>query len=151
MTELTEHAIVRALAEHTCRRIARKTILSLQAINMEEALQSSKESGLKNTWDEICAQFQDEFWLCWDVYELTIRSIVEAEVEELQSHEREAIWMQTKEGKVWESEDEGDREPYPVCRDDVVEYLMRTYIFAEADRWTNKRIRAYLDRSSLRD
>jgi hypothetical protein len=151
MTELSENDIVQALAEHDCRQITRRTILNLQSINMEEALLSGKESGLHNTWDEVCVQFQDDFWLCWDVYETTIRAVVESLVEELQPHEREAIWLQTEDGYDWMYEDKADRDPYPVISDTIVDYLLRTYIYAEADKWTNRRIRKYMYRLSMCD
>lgn len=149
--QLSEKAIVQALSEQVCQQLTRKAIMLLQKINMKDALLSGEESGLHNTWDEICVQFQDEFSFYWDVYELTIREVIESEVEELKAFEREAIWLQTQQGDDWDSEDETDRKPYPVYNEDIIEYLLRTYIYKEADSWTNKHIRAYLDRISMRD
>jgi hypothetical protein len=62
-------------------------------------------------------------------------------------HEREAIWLQTPEADRWEFDEESGRAPYPVCNDEIVEYLVKERIYHEAGRWNNQRIREYLDRA----
>ncbi|MGH9834164.1 MAG: hypothetical protein ACREBD_12160 [Blastocatellia bacterium] len=119
-------------------------IATLQKMN--DALLSGDGSGLENIWDEICAQVQYEQSFYWDAYDQTVRSLAEAEVEKLLPHEREAIWLQTPEADVWEFEDESERKPYPVCNDDIVGYLVKERLYHEAGRWSNERIREYLDR-----
>jgi hypothetical protein len=142
--ELSPAAIVRALAQEVCKRLVRKVVLHLQG--MKESLLSGDDSGLQNTWEEICVQIQDEESVCWGAYDHTTRSLVTGFVGELPAHEREAIWLQTGPGQDWRFEDEAEREPYPVDNGDVVDYLVSEWVYAEADRWTNARIRKYLDR-----
>ena len=145
--KLSESAIVSALAEQACKRLTRRLIAQLQG--MDKGLLSGEDSGLQSTWDEICVQMQDEQSIFWDTYEATVQSLLLAPVNELLAYEREAIWLQTQQGSDWDCEEEDEREPYPVNASDIIDYLLNEYVCAEAERWTNARIRAYyLDRRS---
>lgn len=146
--KLSESAIVKALAEKTIRRITRKTIADLQRM---DHLLSGEDSGLSTTWDEICTQVQHERSFAWDAYDETVEAIVSFYVDELPAHEREAIWLQTEPGFDWDCEETHNREPYPIVDDDVTEYIINEYIYTEAGRWSNVRIRKYIERSSMRD
>jgi hypothetical protein len=70
-------------------------------------------------------------------------------VEDLPLFERDAVWLQTPEGSDWECEDEDERVANPVVLDDVVSYIIRDYVYAQADNWTNPRIRQYIVASCL--
>lgn len=131
------------MAEQVCRRITRKTIAALQ--ESKRSLLSGDDSGLATTWDEICVQVQLEESGAWDAYEDTVRQILADQVAKLSGYEREALWLQTSPGEDWQCEDESDREAYPVCDDDIVEYVLNEGVFAEAANWTNRRIRRFLD------
>ena len=144
--KLSESAVIRAFAAEICQRLTRKMIATLQKMN--DGLLSGDSSGLENTWDEICAQVQYELSVYWDAYDQTVRSLAEAEVEKLLPHEREAIWLQTPEAFDWEFEDESRRNSYPVRNDDIVGYLAQEYLYREASKWSNQRIREYLDRAA---
>jgi DNA-binding SARP family transcriptional activator len=68
---LSESAIVRAVADQATRRILRKTIATLQQMTDRT---SGDDSGLKTTWDEICAQVQYEQSIDWDAFDQTARA-----------------------------------------------------------------------------
>jgi len=143
--KLSESTIVRAVADQAARRIARKVVAALQ--KMDDTM-SGDDSELETTWDEICVQVQYEQSFYWDAYDQTVRSILAGHVAELPKHEREAIWLQSNAGNDWDCKDAEDREAYPVSDDDIVDYLANEYVYEEAGRWSNARIRAYLDRSA---
>lgn len=145
---LKESAIVGAVAQLAARRIARKVITDLQ--RMKHTL-SGDDSELKTTWDEICAQVQDEQSFAWDAYDETVKATVGGYVCDLPLHEREAIWLQTEPGIDWDCEEPETRDTYPVVDDDITEYITNEHIYAEAGRWSNARIRSYIERSSMRD
>ena len=147
--KFSESAVIRAFAEEICQRLTRKMIASLQKMN--DALHSGDGSGLENTWDEICVQVQYEQSILWNLYDSTVRQMVEAEVEKLSPQEREAIWLQTPEADGWEFDEESEHAHYPVCYDDIVGYVVKERIYHEAGRWNNQRIREYLDRAVLSD
>lgn len=140
---LNESAIVRALAGAVVERITRRVIRDLQ--RMDVTL-SGEDSGLKSPWDELCAQVQYMESFYWDAYEETVRAIVDGYVKDLPKYETEAIWLQTEEGFDWALKEPEDREPYPVFRGDIVEYVMREGVYLKAGQWSNARIRAYIDR-----
>jgi hypothetical protein len=146
--ELSESSIIKALAEQTARRITGKVVADLQ--RMKHTL-SGDDSGLKTTWDEICVQVQEEDSFQWNSYDDTVRAIVRSYVTQLPQHERDALWLQTDQGSDWDCQDENEREANPVCDDHIIDYLTQEYIYAEAGQWSNSRIRAFIERSSMRD
>src|ERR1035437_3604814 len=145
---LSESAIVRAVAHEAAQRIGRKVIADLQA--MKDTM-SGDDSELKTTWDEICVQVQDEESFYWDAYDQTVRSTVRVYVAALPQHERDALWLQTDAGSDWDCDEPESREASPVSEDDIIDYLVREVVYAEAGRWSNARIRAFNERSSRRD
>ena len=66
-----EKDLLKKFAKEIAIRIAKKTILALQKI---ENTLSGDDSGLKNTWDEICVQIQYEESLFWSAYDETVQS-----------------------------------------------------------------------------
>ena len=76
---LSDAAVVRELAEQICRRLTRRMIATLQKMN--NGLLSGDDSGLKNAWDEICAQLQFEESFSWDVYDETVRGLAASDIE----------------------------------------------------------------------
>lgn len=144
---LSESSIVRTVARSSARLGARRTIAALQKMNQTL---SGDDSELKTAWDDICVQVQYEESFFWDAYDEMVRSLVRAYVEQLPRHEQEALWLQTDEGRDWDCEEIEHREPYPVCVDDIVNYIARKHVYAKADQWSNPRIRAFLERSAMR-
>ena len=142
--ELGQATIVRAVADSAARRGARKVIRALQ--RMTHTL-SGDDSGLTTTWDEVCVQVQDEESFAWVVYDEIVRGLVEGFAADLPKHEREAIWLQTDAGIDWEIEADSNHAGYPICDDNIVDYLLKEYVYAEAADWSNARIRAFIDRS----
>jgi hypothetical protein len=162
-----EEKIVEELASEIGKWITRKTIRDLQ--KMGEEFMLSGDSGLENVWDEICVQVQYDKSMFWDLYDDIVHGIVGGYLPELPKHEREAIWLQTREGEdwsckdsedfvdgvyadaeevecgAWHCKDEEEREEYPVSEYDIINFLVHEYVYAKASRWSNARIRAYLE------
>lgn len=145
---LSETAIVRTVAKYAARRITQRTITKLQGIKITL---SGDDSELKSTWDEICVQMQQEYFFSWNAYETTVHGILEGCIEDLPQHEMESLWLQTDPGIDWQCEEPDDREPYPICTDDIIFYLADEYIYTEAGRWSNSRIRSFIERGEMSD
>ena len=145
---LSESAIVGVLARISAERITRKVIAGLQRIN---ETMSGGESELKTIWDEICVQVQYGESFFWEAYEKTVKALVAAYVVDLPRHEKEAIWFQTDAGCAWSCRIGDDPDPYPVSDADIVGYLIHDYVYSEAGRWSNARIRAYIERNRRGD
>jgi hypothetical protein len=149
MRPLSESTIVRDLAEIVCRRIARRVMRSLQG--MTDTRLSGDDSVLANVWDEICVQVQFEQSVFWDAYEQTVTSLVAGEFAKLALYEKEAVWLQSPDGTDWSWEEKAEREPAPVVDAQAVDHIVRDFVYAEAERWSNPPIRQYLDRSCSSD
>lgn len=145
---LSESNIVRALAEETAQRITRRARSELQKMNHTL---SGDDSVLKTTWDEICVQVQDERSIYWDAYDRTVRYLLEFYVDELAKHEQEALWLQTEEAWDRNCEESEERAEYPVSNDEIVDYIIREYVYEEAEQWSNARIRTFIYQGGMRD
>lgn len=149
MTTSAQDRIVRALARAAAQCLCRRAVTRLQ--KMRHTL-SGHGSELKTIWDEICAQVQGDESLFWDAYESAMNDALVWDVSQLPLHEKQALWLQTTEGEDWDCQnDERKSDGLPVSDDDIVRHLVRDHLLAEAGRWSNPRIRAFLDRSGMRD
>ncbi len=133
---------VKGEAIRVAKSIARKARIALQKITDYRVF--GDDSVLENTWEEICVQVQDQESFAWHVYVETINATMGYDVEVLDQCVQEALWLQTKQGNDWVVQNEGT-DPPPVCIDDIVDYIRQDHLLAEADSWSNPRIRAYLD------
>lgn len=124
------------------KRLVRGCIRELQ--RMDGSLLSGDDSGLHNTWDEICVQQQLEHSFSWHAYEATMDAIIEHRVGQLQPYELDALWLQTPECDDWDCELEDERDSYPVSESDVESYLMNE-LLSEANDWNNERISNYIN------
>jgi hypothetical protein len=113
------------------------TIRKLQKIQI---FLSSEDSGLKNTWDEICVQIQGEYSFHWNEYEQVIDNHLSDEIKNLNDYERFAIWLQTDKGFYYDEDEDETPESYD---EDIMHYL-KSEIFKKAGNWSNHRIRKYL-------
>ena len=139
--------IATAFGETVGKTCARRVMKALRAIT--ELQVSGDDSGLKNTWEEICVQVRDERFFSWSIHEDLMIRMVQGEVEALREHQLHAAWLCTKPGEDWQYTDEEDREEPTTDKDEVVQWIYEAHLIPLADRFTNKRIEAYLDRSYL--
>jgi hypothetical protein len=137
-----EKAVLAKFADEIAKRITRRTISCFQ--RMKETL-AGEGYGFANVWDEICVQVQYEPSIFWDVYDDTVRSVVSSYVEALKKHEKNSLWFQTGKGLDWlYGLDENVKEIPPVPDDEVTDWLVNVYVYREAARWSNNRIREYV-------
>jgi len=66
--------ILAAIAWRACERISRAVIGALQKTT--EGMQSGSDSGLKNIWDEICAQVQRQESALWEAHVDTVKDVI---------------------------------------------------------------------------
>jgi len=98
--------IITEISDIESKRISHKVIRDLQ--KMKECMLSGVDTILKNVWDEVCVQVQDEESWEWDSYLDMISSIIRYEVRKLNMVTKKAIWLQTEEGFEWERHHEED-------------------------------------------
>lgn len=143
------HPFIRALATNAAKRTTRRFIRAMQKLT--DCKISGDDSGLLNLWDEICAQAQFDQFEAWEAYEETGKATLDGLVAELSEHEQRALWLQTESGWDWDYDTRDANIPCPICTDDIVNYVWSEYIMNEAGRWSNSRIRAYLERAGSVD
>lgn len=141
-TPLSESGIVQTVAVLAAQRIGRKVIAHLQQVDASRPIENF---GLKSAWDEICVQIQSEYFIEWDVYDQTVRDLVRGYLTELPLHEKAALWLQTEAGQDWLCKEADERDPQPVDDNDIIAYIASETVYDEAGRWTNRRIRDYID------
>lgn len=146
--ELSETAIVRDVADAAARKITRRVIRDLQQMPAEL---SGDHPGLRSVWDEVCAQVQFEQSFDWEAYDQTICGMISGHSEELPRYELEAIWLQTNPGIDWSCEESDGVVRSPVVLSDIERYVANEYVYDEAGRWSNARIREYIERSCSSD
>jgi len=137
--------IISDLAHSACEKISRKVIRSLT--KMTDGMQSGDGTSLKNIWDEVCVQVQDQESVTWEAYLDTIQSLILGELVGLDSATKQAIWLQTDEGTDWSVDNEDqDGQEVPIVCEDIAKYILDGFVLSSAGTWTNKRIEKYLER-----
>ena len=107
---------------------------------------SGDDTVLGNVWDEICVQVQYEESIFWDAYKETVLTDFAARVSQLEYHVQIALGLQTPAGIQWRLGNEPDEsEDPPINDDDIAAYLWSEYFLPHAERYTNKRIRRFIE------
>lgn len=87
---------------------------------------------LQTVWDEICVQVQGEESLFWNAYVQHLEQHFERQIEELETYELRALWLQTLDGEMWWSETETSG-PVPYERGAIVDWLVGSLLSEAAD------------------
>ena len=134
-------------AEEAVSILTKRAIRSLQALR-ETHLHSGDDSGLRDAWDEICVQVQDETSALWPAYLDTVRAFLTKHCERMPPRDLHSIWRGTDAGFDWLQDVEDgveDGEIQTYCIEDVVGKVLEN-VLSKAAGWSNRRIQTYLDR-----
>lgn len=134
------------LAQRALARLERATIRELGKLRGDH-LQSGPDSGLRDVWDEICVQVQDEESAVWWAYMATLEQVVVRLLNGTPRRALHAIWIDTPNGEAWLEQMESEKSGSGAGlydEDDVVEVVVQG-VLARAEEWSNPRIRRYLD------
>ena len=138
--------VSKKLSKKICEKITRQTIKKLQLIDSK----LSEIKTLKNVWDDVCYQYQKEMSNDWRHYDQKVASLVLPLVKDLESYELNAILLQSQDLKdraihtltnkvaiisKYQAMDLSEFE-YGVTR-----YIIKEYIYKEANVWLNDRLR----------
>lgn len=129
-----EQHLVAAWASQLSDKLIKEAILSLEAMDSQEML--SGESGLKNVWEEICVQVQDEQSFFWGTYVEIMEELLAGHVEMLDVDARLALWTLTNSGWEYIDDHQADDEAgldIPVAADEIVAMLMDDLLSAAAN------------------
>lgn len=138
--------VSKKLSKKICEKITRQTIRKLHKIDSK--LPEIKT--LKSVWDDVCYQYQKEMSDEWRHYDQKVASLVLPLVKDLESYELNAILLQSQDLKdraihtltnkvviisKYQSMDFSEYEYY------VARYIVKEYIYKEANVWLNDRLR----------
>jgi len=141
-----EQHIVSAWATQLADKIIKDAIHALT--EMDSTAMLSGDSGLKNVWEEVCVQVQDEQSFFWDMYVETMESLLAGYVDLLDRDARLALWTSTDEGWSYlfdhRDEEEGV-DDVPVTAEEIVLKLHDQLLSAAAD-FENPRIAKFIAR-----
>ena len=102
-----EQHIVAAWARQLSDKLIKDSIAALEQMDANEML-SGDDSGLKNVWEEICVQVQQEESIFWDAYLETMEGLLTGFVELLDRDARMALWAVTDEGSDYVDDHQAD-------------------------------------------
>jgi hypothetical protein len=137
-----------ALSRILSDKITRQTIRWMQ--NFDTALNMGY---LKNLWDDVCYQRQTEKSFSWSYYDDMILSFVAAQLKELSNYEVNGIWLQTD--AIYDQLDHMQSNGMTTASayseinllcyiSDIARYVINEYIYSQADRWQNDRLKQLL-------
>lgn len=137
-----QERLLAKIANEECERVAEATISHLK--KTKKGMQSGDDSGLKNLWEEICVQVQEEMSVMWDAYEQLMFQELYAELKNTPESIKQAIWLETDEGMDNYSQYESGQ---PIHYDEAVIalYIASDYLLRKAADFTNDRIEQYLE------
>lgn len=141
-----EQSLVSAWASRLSNKAIQEAIDRLRKINSNDLL--SGDSGLKDTWEEICVQVQGEESAFWESYLETIDQVFEGVFFDLSREEKLAMWTSTDEGWDWVHDhyDESDGEDVaPYDQEAVIKKLREELLFV-AGAFESPAICRYLQR-----
>lgn len=131
----TPEQLLQSLNNIVVNRITRKVIYELKVSKSPKL--SGDDSPLKNCWDEICVQVQDEHSFDWWAYEHTINSIIDSHLQkEPKVHQLLLSYMSPK---------NDDDDTVSFCNADAIDSIYQKVI-STAMNYRNKDIDKYLNR-----
>jgi len=137
--ENIEFKLLSNLSSYHVSKIADSVIKDLMELK-KDLLLSGGDSGLKNTWEEICVQVQGEQSFYWDSYEETINNFIEKALDEQPEVVRKLIMYVAS----IDSEPEGT-EDEPVYSWEAAIDCINDEIMMNAGSFENRNVTRYLD------
>jgi hypothetical protein len=137
-----EQHIAIAWAERLTKKVLDDVIDILTHTNAE----LSGDSGLKNVWEEVCAQVQSQESAYWSAYDWTLSDLIERTVGNLGHDEQLALWSITDAGWDYIHDHHTDRDGVknvPVDTGDIVQKL-RGVLLSAADDYESPTLYRFL-------
>ena len=140
---LSESGIIISLAQSTARKLTRKAVTSLKKIKSGAF---GDDSGLDSFWNEYCVQVKYQESAFFSLYEDMIEDILDSLINDLEDHEKEALWFITEEAEQWENKASENRDTYPVVVEDISRLILHEHLAPFAMDFSNSKIRRFAQR-----
>lgn len=117
---------------------------------------SGDDSGLRNTWEEICVQVQGEESFFWDAYQTVMHDAILGALMTVEQRDLASLWLQSEEGWSWswdmENEDpaigndaaKAEATEIPFDQEEIAKYIIQEHLMVRAENYSNQRIATFL-------
>ncbi len=117
---------------------------------------SGEDSGLRNTWEEICVQVQGEESFFWDEYQTIMHDAILGALLAVEQRDLASLWLQSEEGWSWHWDIENadsaivndapkaEVTDIPFDQEDIAKYILQKHLMVRAEDYSNQRIAAFL-------
>lgn len=120
---------------------------------------SGDDSGLRNTWEEICVQVQGEESFFWDEYQTVMHDAILGALVAIERRDLASLWLQSEEGWSWRWDMEnadGDAvnaevTEIPFVQEEIAKHILQKHLMVRAEDYSNQRIAAFLGESDELD
>lgn len=144
----SDFQLLLALSSMHVDKITAAIIDQLKTLTDENFLLSGEDSGLKNTWEEICVQAQGQTSIYWEIYVETINNFI---VDEFNKQPHAVQILVSYIGSIDSEYAYGeDEDPYCIFHDAAIKEIMDA-LMMKAGNYDNRNISRYLDDDFSRD
>lgn len=117
---------------------------------------SGDDSGLRNTWEEICVQVQGEESFFWDEYQTVMHDAILGAIVAVEQRDLASLWLQSEEGWSWRWDMENadaaavndaanaEVTEIPFDQEEIAKYILQKHLLVRAEDYSNQRIAAFL-------
>lgn len=149
-------SLIRQYANVVAERVCDGVIEDLKQIT---TTLSGDDSGLRNTWEEICVQVQGEESFFWDEYQTVMQDAILGAIVAVEQRDLASLWLQSEEGWSWRwdmenaDDDAANAEvtEIPFVQEEIAKHILQKHLMVRAEDYSNQRIAAFLGKDDELD
>lgn len=145
---MSEYSILFDLKEYQTQKISDKVIRTLKQLRGNNLLEPS-DHGLKNTWEEICVQLQDEESVFWNAYDETVEQTINFIFKKVDTAIIKFLSIMNDNEFYAIEKDNFRYEDYAFSTDSACD-TVKNEVYNQARIFTNKNIKRYLDNHTIK-
>jgi len=140
---MSEYSILFSLKEYHTKIMCDKVIKTLKQLRGDSLLESS-DHGLKNTWEEICVQLQDEESVFWNAYDETVEQTINFIFKKVDNEIIKFLSIMNDDEFYITEKDNFKYEDYALSTDSACD-VVKNEVYNQARIFINNNIKRYLD------
>lgn len=149
-------SLIRQYANVAADKVCDEVIEDLKQIT---TTLSGDDSGLRNTWEEICVQVQGEESFFWDEYQTVMHDAILGAIVSVEQRDLASLWLQSEEGWSWRWDMENAEDDavnaevteIPFVQEEIAKHILQKHLIVRAEDYSNQRIAAFLGESDELD
>jgi len=145
---MSEYSILYNLKEYHAQKIGVKVIRILKQLKGDSLLESS-DHGLKNTWEEICVQIQDEESVFWNAYDETVEQTINFVFKKVDNEILKFLSIMSDDEFNVTEKDNFKYEDYAFNTDSAGD-VVKKEVYNRARVFSNNNIKRYLENHTIK-